>query len=165
MAAKKKAKSSFKQIVIKSEEQLDSILDRFNDSGLDVDDFVEAAQFILNPTPEQALKHWADDHFIDICDDGLVKIVKAAGTVTTWPQYFEKHWNDGDGILDWLDSEGHSLTGQSVEVISPTTYGNNGYVLENSDYYQTFAAFRKANPGLKFIAFPLKSVGKKSKKR
>lgn len=151
--------AAFKQIIIKSKAELASILTKFNDDGWfkNAAEFQTAVNSIQNPTPEDILDQWltANDNLY-LCNEGKKKILTAhkKGLITTWPQYFEKHWNDNDGVLSWFEDASSVLVGK-----------DDGY----SDYesYPSFAAFKKANPGLKFIAWPFgtaKAVRKTKKK-
>lgn len=154
------AKKRFQPIVIKSQEELDDILEQTYDRDLE---FLEAVQYVQDPTLEQQLDKWLNDNGIDLCNTGEKKILKAAkaGIITTWPQYFEKHWNDSDGILDWLEKQSNTLVGEGVDTFR-SEYARDGSWLDYANF-PSFASFRRANPGLKFIAWPFKT--KKSSRK
>jgi hypothetical protein len=156
--------AAFKHIVIKSREELNAIIERFNDVGNNwAEDLIEAAEYIQNPSLEQQLEAWTRDHGIDLCDTGTDKVLKAAkaGKITTWTQYFEKYWNDGDGILGWFEQESEALVGQYVDTTRVVKGTEDSLDGEEYEDYPTFASFRKANPGLTFIDWPFKKVAKK----
>lgn len=152
------AKKKFTPIVISSQDQLDRIADRLNNT---TDDLGKSVRRVLSPTNEDILEDYISDLGISLCDTGTAKILSAAKDgITTWPQYFEKHWNDNDSILSWFEDNADGLVGKCVNT---EYYDESGW---GSTSYETFAKFRKANPGLKFVDFPkFNKVKKTSKKK
>lgn len=155
--------AKFKQIVISSAAELERIINHFEDYGGNHIDFIDAVQLVQNPTLEQELDTWLSDTGIDLCGHGRKKVLKAAkeGIITSWPQYLTKHWNDNDGVLGWFEQEDAQLVGHSIQTgyeSDPDGWG---------DYidYESFAKFRKANPGLKFIKWPFAAKAPQAKKK
>src|SRR6188474_1924030 len=111
--------AAFKQIVIKTAEELERIIARFDDIRFsdDSSDFDEAVQYVQNPSLDQQLDAWLDLNDVELCNHGRKKVLAAgnAGIITSWVKYFEKHWSDDDGILSWFETESNVLVGDTVD--------------------------------------------------